>query len=177
MLRVPLAKAYLKRTLRVLYGFNQTTPKSQYLDPAWDRSIPIFPGMAAMKTKGDLVTLVNATANANPIGLFGVYIGGDGIDEVLDSGVNACPVWVMNNDAEFEVLAPAFDTTATWTDPADGTIALVYAHTGAGTVLEPAKRGKLVPAGAANASSKPVARLIRVDSATKIVVGGLFGTA
>lgn len=179
MLRVPLSKSYLKRSLKILYGFNQTTPKSQYLDPAWDRSIDIYPGMAAMKTAGDLVTLNNSTGN--PIGLFGVYIGGDGIDELLESGVNACPVWVMDADAEFEVLAPAFDTTPVggsgWVDPGDGTIALVHAHTGGGSALEPAKRGKLVPSDATNASTKPVARLIRVDSATKIVVGGLFGTA
>lgn len=171
MLRVPLNKAHLKRTLRGLYMMTQATPKSQFLDPAWDRSTPIYPGMVAMKTKGDLVTLINATTNAQPIGLFGVYVGGDGIDEVAESGVNACPVWVLGNQAEFEVLAPAFDTTAAWTDPADGTIALVYAQTAG------ANRGKLVPAGTTGASSKPVGRLIRVDSASKIIVGGLAGTA
>ena len=170
MLRVPLAKAYLKRTLKLLYGFNQTTPKSQYLDPAWDRSVPIFPGMVAMATAGDKVTLINATVGADPIGLFGVYIGGDGIDEPLESGVNAVPVWVMNNDAEFEVLAPAFDAALSWADPSDGTTLLVCAQTAGAT------RGKLVPLGTAGAS-RPVARLIRVDSANKIVIGGLFGTA
>jgi hypothetical protein len=34
----------------------------------------------------------------------------------------------------------------------------------------------LVPAGAAGASTRPVGRLIKVDSATKIIVGGLVGT-
>ena len=168
MLRVPISKAYLKRTLRMLYGMDQSTPKDQKLDPAWDRSTPIWPGMVAMKTKGDLVTLINGTGT--PMGLFGSYIGGDGIDEIADQGVNSVPVWVLGSQAEFEVLAPAFDTTATWTDPADGTRALVYAQTAG------ANRGKLVPAGTAGASAKPVAHLVRVDSASKIIVGGLAGT-
>jgi hypothetical protein len=33
----------------------------------------------------------------------------------------------------------------------------------------------LVPAGAANASTAPIARLIKVNSATKITIGGLAG--
>jgi hypothetical protein len=165
MLRVPLAKAYLKRTLRILYGWTQTTPKAMLLDPAWDRSVPIWPGMAMMKTRGDLVTLLNGTGV--PYGLSGLYIGGDGIDEVLDSGVNATTVWVMAPDAEFEVLAPAFDSTLSWVDPANGTTALVYASTAG------ANRGKLVPAGATNASTRAVARLLKVDGPSKIIIGGL----
>jgi hypothetical protein len=167
MMRVPMNKAYLKRTIRLLYGFNQTTPKDQKLDPAWDRSTPIWPGMVAMKTKGDNVTLINGTGV--PMGLFGLYIGGDGLDEPNDSGVNSVAVWVLGPDAEMEVLAPAFDTTATWTDPGDGTRALVYAQTTG------ANRGKLVPAGTTGASAVPVCSLIAVDSASAIRVGGLQG--
>ncbi len=168
MLRVPMNKSHLKRTLRLLYGFTQTTPKDQKLDPAWDRSVAIFPGMVAMKTKGDLVTLINATGV--PMGLFGSYIGGDGIDEIAEQGVNSVPVWVMGSEAEFEVLAPAFDTALTWTDPADGTRLKVHAQTAGAT------RGKLVPAGTAGASAQPIGHLVRVDSASKIVIGGLRGT-
>ena len=165
MLRVPLAKAWIKRTLRINYGWTQATPKDVKLDPAWDRSVQIYPGMVAMKTGGEKVSLINSTGL--PYGLFAEYIGGDGIDEPLNRGVNSTAVWVLNNDAEFEVLAPAFDTTASWVDPADGTQVLVHAQTTG------ANRGKLVPAGTAGATTKPVARLIRVDSASKIVVGGL----
>lgn len=169
MLRTTIAKAYIHRTLRILYGWTQTTPKSQLLDPAWDRSTPIWPGMVMAKTAGDKVTLIGA-APMVPLGLCGVYIGGDGIDELLESGVNAVPVWVMDPDAEFEVLAPAFDTTQVWTDPGNGSVTLVFASTTG------ANRGKLVPSGAVGASVRPVARLIRVDSASKIVIGGLsFG--
>jgi hypothetical protein len=164
MIRTTLDKAYIKRTIRPLYGWTQTTPKSTLLDPAWDRSVNIWPGMVAMKTQGDNVTLINGVGV--PYGLFANYIGGDGIDELLLSGINACAVWVMDPDAEFEVLAPAFDSTQTWTDPANGTFLLAHASTTG------SNRGKLVPAGASNASTKPVAKVLKV-SATKLTIGGL----
>lgn len=167
MLRTSLAKAYIKRTIRPLYGWTQATPKSCYLDPAWDRSVAIWPGMVAMKTSGENYSLINGTGV--PAGLFGLYIGGDGIDEVADQGVNALAVWVLGPDAEFEVTAPAFDSALTWTDPGDGTELLIHAQTTGAT------RGKLVPAGTANASTNPVARLIKVVSANKIIIGGLAG--
>lgn len=169
MLRTTLAKAYIKRTIRPLYGWTQTTPKSCFLDPAWDRSVDIYPGMVAMRTSGENYTLINGTGR--PAGLFGLYIGGDGIDEVADQGINALAVWVLADDAEFEILAPAFDTTLAWTDPGDGTDVLIHASTTG------ANRGKLVPAGTVGASAAPVARLLKVVSASKIIVGGLRGTA
>ena len=168
MIRTTLDRAYIKRTIRPLYGPDQMTPKGMTLDAAWDRSVDIYPGMVAMKTSGDNVSLINGTGH--PYGLFGNYIGGDGIDELLASGINACGVWVLGPDAEVEVLAPAFDDDLTWTDPGDGTFTLVHAQTTGAT------RGKLVPAGTANASTRPVARLLKVVSDTKIVIGGLVGT-
>lgn len=172
MLRVPLASAYLKRTIRPLYSYTQATPKPQFLDPAWDRSVSIWPGMCLMRKGGDLVSLVDGTGV--PMGLSALYVGGDGIDEVLDSGVNALTVWVLGSDAEFEVLSPAFDDTLSWTDPTDGTGTLVHAWaTGAG-------RGKLAFAGATKSghtlTTRPVARLLKVNSTKKITVGGLMGT-
>lgn len=168
MLRVPLAKAWIKRTIRPLYGWTQTTPADVFLDPAWDRSVPIYPGMVAMKTKGTNVTLINATGV--PYGLFGEFIGGDGIDEPLARGVNATAAWVLGPDAEFEVVSPAFDTGASWVDPANGTVVLLHA------LVDGVNRGKLVPAGTSGRgtlSAKPVCRLQKVDSASKIVVAGL----
>jgi hypothetical protein len=168
MLRVPLNKAHLKRTIRPLYAFTQSTPTSVFLDPAWDYSVQIWPGMAMMKTVGNNVSLVDATGH--PYGLSAAYIGGDGIDEITEQGVNAMAVWRMADDAEFEILAPAFDETLSWVEPVNGTITLVHAY------ASTAKRGKLCPAGTANATARPVARLIAVNSATKITVGGLVGT-
>jgi hypothetical protein len=104
-----------------------------------------------------------------PYGFGALYVGGDGIDEPLDSGINAFAVWVLGPDAEAEMLAPAFDDTLAWTDPGDGTEVLVYAHRPAGV-----NRGKLVPAGTTGASAPlPSPRLLKVNSATKITIGGL----
>jgi hypothetical protein len=124
--------------------------------------------MAMMKTVGENVSLLDGTGV--PYGLCANYIGGDGIDEITEQGVNAMAVWTLDPSAEFEILAPAFDSTLTWVEPTNGTISLVYASTTG------ANRGKLVPAGASGASTRPVARLIKVVSSTKIVVGGLQGT-
>jgi hypothetical protein len=168
MLRVPLNKSYLKRTIRPKYGFTQATPASVFLDPAWDYSVPIYPGMAMMKTVGDNVTLVDATGH--PYGLCAAYIGGDGIDEITEQGVNAMAVWKLGPDAEFEVLSPAFDATLSWVEPTNGTITLVHAY------ASTAKRGQLCPAGTASATTRPVGRLIKVNSATMITIGGLVGT-
>ena len=168
MLRTTLANAHVKRSFRPLYGWDQMTPKGMVLDPAWDRSVNIWPGMVAMKTAGENVTLLNGTGV--PYGFFGTFIGGEGIDEVLEQGVNSVGVWVMAADAEAEVTSGGFDADQTWTDPGNGTITLVHASTTG------ANRGKLVPAGASNASTRPIARLLKVVSATKIIIGGLTGT-
>lgn len=174
MLRTRLNNSYIKRTFRPLYGWTQMTPKSVFLDPGWDRSVPIYPGMVMTRTVGENVSLcgkvvsgvTNATAaNHVPYGFAALYVGGDGIDEPLDVNLNVFAVWVMAPDAEAEVLAPAFDTTATWTDPSDGTERLLYASTTSGT------EGKLTPVQPGSAA--PVARLLKINSPTKITIGGV----
>jgi hypothetical protein len=66
-----------------------------------------------------------------PAGLVGQYIGGDGIDELVQVNLNAIAVWVMDSDAEFEVLAPVFDPQLAWAtvDPGNGQDVLIYART------------------------------------------------
>lgn len=175
MLRTTLANAHAKRTIRPLYAFSQSTPKAVFLDPAWNNAVPIYAGMAMAKTVGDAVTLVGdgTTGPEVPYGLAAFMEGVSGIESEISNqgGVNACAVWVLGPDSEFEILAPAFDTAATWTDAGTGAPALVYAHTTG------AKRGQLCPVGAGtpgtDITEKPVARLIKVNSATKITVGGL----
>ncbi len=169
MIRTTLDKVHIKRTIRPLYGWTQSTPKSCFLDPAWDRSVNIWPGMVMMNTAGENYSLLNATGV--PAGLSALYVGGDGIDEVRDQGINAFAVWALADDAEFEILAPAFDTALAYVDPGNGTKPLLHGQTAG------AARGKLVPAGTAGASAAPVARLLKVVSATKIIIGGLRGTA
>jgi hypothetical protein len=193
MIRTYLSNDYVKRTIRPLYSWTQATPKSCFLDPAWTRAVPIWPGMGFIRTGGDLVTLAGAnstqmggktmtgsafTGNAGtttsaagnlPIyGLGALYVGGDGIDELLYAGINAFAVWVLSADAEFEVLAPAFDATQTWTDPADGSGAAFV-----GVSTQTSNQGMLVPWSSSTAISAPVARLLKVCSSTKLVIGGL----
>lgn len=171
-----MAKSYVKRTLRPLYANTQATPKSCFLDSSWDRSVPIWPGMVFTKTAGENVTLMGGTSGATlassvSYGLGGMYVGGDGIDEPLDAGINTFAVWVLSPDSEFEILAPAFDTGATWADPGDGTEVLLYPIVSLG-----GNQGKLVPAGTSGRgtlAATPACRLIRVNSATKITVGGI----
>jgi len=205
VIRTYLSNDYIKRTIRPLYAWTQATPKPVFLDPNWTRAVPIWPGMGFIRTGGDLVTLAGAnttqmnsatmagtmgtsangsyyTAATNPVyGLGALYVGGDGVDELLYAGINAFAVWVLGPDAEFEILAPAFDSTATWTDPTDGSGSALVAvatqnYTGANTVPggTGCLQGQLVPYVAGITSmSAPVARLLKVNSSTKITIGGL----
>lgn len=195
MIRTYLSNDYIKRTVRPLFSWTQATPKPCFLDPAWTRAIPIWPGMGFVRTGGDLVTLAGAssaqmggktmvgatnggggstvTANAVPVyGLGALYVGGDGIDELLYAGINAFAVWVMGPDAEFEILAPAFDATQNWAaaDPANGSGSALVSVSTAGS-----NQGMLIPAtgGGANTATAPFARLLKVNSSTKITIGGL----
>jgi hypothetical protein len=174
MFRTSLELNYVKRPFRPLYGWTQATPKSGFLDPTWNRSVPIYPGMVVTKTTGNNYTLLGAASDATkanqvPAGHIGQFVGGYGIDELLEAGINAIAVWVLGPDAEFEVLAPAFDVTQSWADPGDGTTVLVYASTGG------SNQGQLVLSSDPNASGVPVARLIQVESSTSLIIAGLNG--
>lgn len=175
MLRTTLNNSYAKRTIRPLYAFSQSTPKAMFLDPAWNSVVPIYAGMAMAKTVGDSVTLVGdgTTGPEYPYGLAAFMEGVPNIESEISNqgGVNACAVWVLAPDSEFEILAPAFDASATWTDAGTSFPPLVYAYT------TTAKRGQLCPVGAGTVGTtiteKPVARLLKVNSASKITIGGL----
>jgi hypothetical protein len=174
MFRTTLALAYVKRTFRPLYAFSQATPQGAFLDTAWNRSVAIFPGMVATRTTGNNHTLIGsggATTNDVASGFFANFIGGNGIDELLDAGINALGVWVLSPDAEFEVLAPAFDVTggsgsAGWAQ-SSGADTLVYAS------VSGSNQGQLVASDCSTKSTKPVARLVQIESPTSIIISGL----
>jgi hypothetical protein len=192
VIRTYLSNDYVKRTVRPLFSWTQATPKPCFLDPAWTRAIPVWPGMGFMRTGGDLVAPVGAnsaqmggktmtgsangsggttlaTAGTLPVyGLGALYVGGDGIDELLYAGINAFAVWVLGPDAEFEILAPAFDATQNWTDPSDGSGSALIGVSTAGS-----NQGMLVPWSLTTTISSPVARLLKVNSSTKLTIGGL----
>ena len=194
MIRTYLANDYIKRTIRPLYSWTQATPKPAFLDPNWTRAVPIWPGMGFLRTGGDLVSLVGTTTaqmgsnktmtvtvgGVQPVyGLGALYVGGDGVDELLYAGINAFAVWVLAPDAEFEILAPAFDPTSTWTDPTGGTgsqlIGVALQNGPATGIQSGTLQGQLVPyvTTASSIMSAPVARLLKVNSSTKITIGGL----
>jgi hypothetical protein len=165
VLQVPVNIPWIHRPLRPKYAFTQATPKAGYLDPNFARTVPVWPGMAFMRTTGvgygqnqplninvipytnnplmgqqyvatgaesNYTLLANGASSWGvPAGLIGMYIGGDGIDELIQVNLNAIAVWVLDTDAEFEVLAPAFDPQLAWAtvDPGNGQDVLIYART------------------------------------------------
>ena len=157
-----------KRTIRPLYANTQATPWGGYLDPAWDRSVDIYPGMVLAKgpTPGETFTLAtNMTQRA--LGLSALFVAPVlGIDEVKSSGANNLTCWVGGPDAFFEILAPAFDPTANWTLPTDGTRKLLtFTVTG-----HPKGAGLVTVLGTANASTSVVADLVNVVGTSKIII-------
>jgi hypothetical protein len=180
MLRTTIDNAYLKRTIRELYSFGATTPKDCLLDPSWARTTDIYPGMGVVSFSSaasgisELVKPPSAAAMI-PYGLIGVYCAPAlGIDEVRDSGINGVPVWVLGPGSEFEILAPAFDSNATWTFPTDGTELLVYVQTvssGSGATL--CIPGALCPAGRGTPTTKPIARAIARPATDRLIIAGL----
>lgn len=166
MFRTTLANVAQKRTIRPLYATTQATPWAGYLDPAWGRTVDIYPGMVMTKLANEVFTLATTTT-AKGFGLSGLFVAPAlGIDEVRSSGTNNFTVWTGARDAAFEILAPAFDTTADYTMPTDGTRKLL-SHT---TSAHPKGPGLLTPSGGSNAASNPVAELISVVGTSKIIV-------
>ena len=163
-----------QRTIRPLYAQHQATPYAAFLAAAWDRSIDILPGMVMTKLDNENVSLFGANAgtgaatNHTFFGLAGLFVAPVlGIDELRDVGLNAFPVWKGGTDAVFEILAPAFATTATFIDTAGGARIPLRVTIGA----HASGVGKLTPeASGATVSTEVVANLIDVVSSTKIIV-------
>lgn len=164
-----------------------------------------YPENAQSFASGDIVTPVNSSqtgfptgaqssytlngGNAGgvqtaPVGLCAQYIGGDGIDELITSGVNALAVWVLGPDAQMEVDAPAFDAVngGTWTDPGSSEV-FVFARISnsspvglnglSGTATTGLQGQLCLSTGTGTMSTWPVARLVSVNSSTSITIAGL----
>ena len=147
-----------KRTIRPLYAQTQATPWACFLDPTWNRSKDILPGMVMARTTGEQVTLFTGAANQVPFGFAALFVAPQlGIDETINTGSNNYAVWVGDQTSEFEILAPAFDTTATWTLQA-----------GKVQYLTGNANGKLTPTGATAANACAI--LIDVVGTDKIII-------
>lgn len=159
MFRVPVSNPAIKRTIRPLYAQHQATTWAGFLDPNWNRAFDILPGSVMTRLTKEVFAPYTGQAGAKPFGLSCFFVAPVlGIDEVADTGQNLFSVWVGNDDAEFEILAPAFDATADWSLPTDGSIKLLTGNA----------QAKLTPASATAANA--IAELVDVIGADKIVV-------
>ena len=167
MFYTPITNVSQKRTLRPLYAQHQATPYGGFLDSAWNRAVDIYPGMVMTKLGGENFTLCNGGATMKPFGLSALFVAPTlGIDEVKPTNTNLFTVWVGGADAVFEILAPAFDTTATWTVPTDGSRKMLYVT----NTTHSLKQGLLSPTTGSTVGTDAIAELIDVVGTSKIIV-------
>jgi hypothetical protein len=161
MFRPPASNPALKRSLRPQYAQHQATPKAGFLDPNWNRSFDIYPGTVMCRLTKEIFTPYIGSGNQKPYGLSAFFLSPQlGVDEVTATGTNLYTVWVGGEQAEFEVLAPGFDSTANWTaaNVTDGGYQLLTAT----------NTGLLTPTGANNGNA--IAELLDVESTDKILI-------
>lgn len=159
MFRPPLSNPAQKRTLRPLYANTQATPWAGFLDPDLNIAYDILPGTVMQRLYGEVFAPYTGAAGTAPFGLSALFVAPTlGVNEVSSSGTGLFTVWVGGDQSVFEVLAPAFDTTATWPT-----------KTGPGRYMLTANnKGRLTPAGVT--SENAIAELIDIPSADKIVI-------
>ena len=158
MFRPPLSNPAQKRTLRPLYATHQATPWGGFLDPDWAQTFDILPGTVMARSYGEVFTPFTGATGQVPFGLSALFVAPTlGVTEVTGDGTNLFTVWVGDSQAVFEVLAPAFDTTADWT-----------VIPGYPKPLTGNSHGKLTTAGVT--SKNVIAELIDVVSTDKIVI-------
>lgn len=152
--RVTMANVGAHRTCRPVYEQYQATPYPIFLDATETRDV--YSGMALSRTGEDTVKLYDGTsATARPFGL--AVLDRNAVINDME-GLSSVPfsVWLGGPNAFFEIASPAFDATATWSVPTDGSRKLVYATS----------TGKLTTV----VDGEPFAELIDVVSATKIII-------
>lgn len=159
MFRPPLSNPAQKRTLRPLYAQHQATPWGGFLDPNLNFAYDILPGTVMQRLYGEVFAPYVGAAGTVPFGLSALFVAPSlGVNEVSSTGTGLFTVWVGGEQAVFEVLAPAFDTTATWPTV-----------TGPGRYMLTANsKGRLTPAGVT--AENAIAELVDIPSPDKIVI-------
>lgn len=162
MFKPPLSNPAQKRTLRPLYANTQATPYGGFLDPDWNKSFDILPGTVMQRIYGEVFAPYTGAGGTVPFGLSALFVAPNlGVDEVSGAGTNLFTVWVGDSQAVFEVLAPAFDTTANWPGTSQGTGPQRL-------MLTANNHGQLTPAGVT--AENAIAELIDVPSTDKIII-------
>lgn len=148
-----------QRTIRGQYANLQSTSYAGYLDPAWDKSKDIFPGSVMARTTREQFTLYTGATGQKPFGLSALWLAPQyGIDEVTPTGTNNFTVLLGDSQTTYEILAPAFDTTANWTLATNGSRQMLTANS----------NGLLTPNGVNH--SNVVAELLDVTGIDKILI-------
>lgn len=159
MYKVNISNPAQKRTIRPIYAHTQATPYSGFLDPAWNKSFDILPGTVMCRKEKEMFVPFTGAGNQVPFGLSALFVAPSlGIDEYTATGTNNFTVWIGDSQAVFEVLAPAFDTTANWSLPTDGSRKMLTGN----------NQGKLTPTGVN--TQNVIAELIDVIDVDKILV-------
>ena len=158
-----------KRTLRPLYAQHQATPQGGFLSTAWTKAVDIYPGMVMAKIAGEVFTLAGTASGGGILpttglirawGLSALFVAPTlGVDETTASGLNTFTVWRGAPGNQFEIYAPAFATTQSWSETAssDGSV-IMLGITNASHTDGP---GKLALMDGTNVIETPVARLIQ----------------
>lgn len=159
MFRPPLSNPAQKRTLRPLYANHQATPWGGFLDPDLNVDFDILPGTVMQRLYGEVFAPYTGAAGTVPFGLSALFVAPSlGVNEVSSSGTGLFTVWVGGDQAVFEVLAPAFDTTAAWPTKTGPSRYMLTAN----------DKGRLTTAGVT--SENAIAELIDIPSPDKIVI-------
>lgn len=168
MLRTTMDQLTIERTLRPLYAQHQATPYGGFLDAGWVKSTAdIYPGMVCVKLAGENFTLYTGASGQKPWGLSALFVAPLlGIDEVANSGTNVFTVWLGNQQSVFEVLSPAFDSTASWTNPTDGSRVPLFAT----KTAHAQGPGKLTIGTGSDKGTDKIGELIQVVGTKKLIV-------
>jgi len=160
-----LAGVGVHRTCIPLQSKYEATPWATFLDPSETGNI--YSGMVVYRTGGDTVALfdgntaVSGITSPKPFGLAALDRNAS-IDDVTQTGVNVFTIWTGGENAVFQITAPAFDSTQSYTVSTSGTPTYLYAGTGT--------QKAVLTSTAPNAYATPVAQLIDVLGPTQIIV-------
>ena len=119
-----LQNVSVHRTCTPLYEKYEATPYATFLDP--NETHNIYSGMVMQKTGPNTVALVDGqTVAARSFGLSSLDRNPN-IDDYTNTLNNSWTAWIGGVNAVFQIEAPAFDTTASYVVPTNGSRQFLY---------------------------------------------------
>ena len=163
MFRPPISNPALKRTIRPIYAQHQATTYGGFLDPNWNRSFDILPGTFLMcRLTKEIFTPFTGSAGQTPFGVSRLCSSRPAWEWTRSPPPERTlfTVWVGGPQAVFEILKPAFDSTANW--------ASANVTNGATALLKPLSTNGLLTTGGTGANC--IAELIDVPTTDKLLI-------